>query len=513
MAFTRSILCLIIGSLVAAPGAARAAAKASLLAVSRGDTAEGTGKSGEPKRRIIDGFDEMGGRTLKVFFADGEGIGTKKTSIRNWKAFQRLRFDVFNPATETVSLTLTIVHAGSTNSATQVKVPFRVRPGKNEFRVPIDRLANADGTPADLGNVLRWDLRLSSDAAVALYLGDIVLDDGKDADSPAATSTASSARSDPARLERLRAAKMPAIDRPVLFNTPEADAVCAALEVFPPNNPWNLLVDDWPVHPNSRRIIASNGAGTPLNYNRDMGFVLVPPGQKQIDVEITRFADESDGGPFPLPDNVPVEGWPLEYPGLSLPAVQAKVENGDRHAIVVDPVNRKLYEFSRILRVGRRWSAYQASVFDLASNRLRPEGWTSTDAAGLPIFPAVVRYDEIQRGRIEHALRVTVPRTRSDHVYPARHDASRRNGVDLPRMGERLRLRKDFDISGFSREGRVILTALKRYGMFVADNGTAWLLSVAPDERIPDVRAELHRVKGSDFEVVLPPPDYRPPSR
>jgi hypothetical protein len=491
---------------------AQAATKAYLLAVSKGETASGTGKDDEPQRRIIDGFEEMGGRTLKVFFADGDGIGVKPAKVRNWRAYQRLRFDVFNPSTETVNLTLIVVHDKSATTATRVKVPFRVRPGKNELRAAVDRLTNSDGSAPDLVNVVRWELRLAPESATPLYLGDIVLDDGKDSEEVSALPKATPG-SDPARLARIRAAKMPAFDKPVLFNTPEADAICAALEVFPPDSPWNQLVDNWPVHRNSRRIIASNGAGAPLNYNRDMGFVLVPPGQRRINVEITQFADESDPGPYPLPDNVPVEGWPQEYRGVSLREVQARNEHGDRHAIVVDPVNRKLYEFYRILRVGNSWSAHQASVFDLASNRLRPEGWTSTDAAGLPIFPAVVRYDEIQRGRIDHALRVTIPRSRNDHVYPARHDASRRGGADLPRMGERLRLRKDYDISGFSREAQVILTALKRYGMFIADNGKAWLISVAPDERIPDVRGELHRVTGADFEVVVPPPDYRPPSR
>jgi hypothetical protein len=153
--------------------------------------------------------------------------------------------------------------------------------------------------------------------------------------------------------------------------------------------------------------------------------------------------------------------------------------------------------------VGTGWQAAQASIFDLKTNKLRPTGWTSADAAGLPIFPSVVRYDELQRGRIDHALRVTVRNTRRAFVAPATHHASRLTDENLPRMGERFRLRRDFDLSGFSPEARTILVALQRYGMLVADNGIEWAISVAPDERIPVLHEELRKVKGSDFEVVV----------
>src|SRR5262249_44815592 len=149
--------------------------------------------------------------------------------------------------------------------------------------------------------------------------------------------------------------------------------------------------------------------------------------------------------------------------------------------------------------------ASQASIFDLKSNKLRPAGWTSADAAGLPIFPAVVRYDELKRGQISHALRVTVVKTCRAYVAPATHYASRLTNKDLPRMGERFRLRQDFDTSNFSPEVRTILAALKRHGMLVADNGIDWAISVAPDERIPVLHEELRRIKGADFEVVSAP--------
>jgi len=297
------------------------------------------------------------------------------------------------------------------------------------------------------------------------------------------------------------------LTQPVLFNTREADAIVSKLQVFPADNPWNQVVTNWPLHANSKAIIAGIGADKPLRYNPDMTFVLVPPDQPKIPVTITAYPDESDKGPYPVPDNLPIEGWPMSYRGQSLTDVQfdRRQQGGDRHGIVVDPVNRMLYEFFAIRRTATGWEAAQASIFDLKSNKLRPAGWTSADAAGLPIFPAVVRYDELQRGEINHALRVTIRRTRRAFVAPATHYASRLTDESLPRMGERIRLRQDFDVAGFSPEVRTILRALQRYGMFVADNGIEWAISVTPDERIPSLHKELRRVRGADFEVVVPP--------
>jgi hypothetical protein len=320
-------------------------------------------------------------------------------------------------------------------------------------------------------------------------------------------------KTDPARLARIRAAKMPRIAKPVMLNTIEADAILSALEVFPPDNPWNQVVSDWPLHANSKNIIASIGADKPLRYNPDMCFVLVPPKQKRVEVRIAGYPDESDKGPFPVPDNMPIEGWPVYYqrgyerPSLTLQDVQCDKLGlgGDRHGIVVDPVNRMLYEFYTARKTDNGWQAAQASVFDLKTNEFRPAGWTSADAAGLPIFPAVVRYDELKRGIVEHAMRVTIRKTRRAYVAPATHFASPHENKDYPRMGERLRLRQDYDVSGFSPAVQAILKGLKRYGMFVADNGIEWAISVAPDPRIPNLHQELRRVKGSDFEVVVAP--------
>ena len=321
------------------------------------------------------------------------------------------------------------------------------------------------------------------------------------------------ATTDPARLARVRAAKMPALTAPVSFDTPEADAILAALEVYPPDNPWNQLVEAWPLHPDSAAIVAAVGAAKPLRMNSDMGFVLVPPTQPRVPFRVTQYAGEADPGPFPIPDTLPIEGWPAGYRGdpqrnkLTLDDVQRDRANlgGDRHAIVVDPVNRVSYEFFEMKKADGGWRGYSAK-FDLTTNTLRPDGWTSADAAGLPIFPAVVRHDELQRGRVEHALRVTVARTRNAYVAPATHFASRLADKALPRMGERLRLRKDFDTAGFTPPARAVLDGLKRYGMLVADNGLDWCVSVTPDPRIAPMHDEFRKVKGGDFEVVTAPP-------
>jgi hypothetical protein len=325
---------------------------------------------------------------------------------------------------------------------------------------------------------------------------------------------------DPARLERIKAASpMPKVTAPVSFDTPEADAIVSALEIFPPDNPWNLLVADWPVHPNSAKLVAAVGAGKFLRANDDMAYVIVPPDQARVPVKLVSYAGESDPGPYPVPPTVPIEGWPSNYQrnsktkDLTLDDVQRDKlkQGGDRHAIVLDPTNRMLYEFYTLKKTeDGSWQAACAAIFDLKSNKLRPDGWTSTDAAGLPLFPAIVRYDELKRGVIDHPLRVTIPRSRKAYVYPATHHAGHARDENLPRMGERFRLRKDFDVSKFGPEVRVILTALQRYGMIVADNGISWAVSIAPDPRIPVLHEELRRVKGSDFEAITPPPGYEP---
>jgi hypothetical protein len=301
----------------------------------------------------------------------------------------------------------------------------------------------------------------------------------------------------------------PEIMSPVLFGTPEADAILSVLEVFPPENPWNRDISGLPVHPDSAAIIESIGPDKNLDYNLDMNFVIVPANQNRVPVSILEYPAESDPGPFPIPDNAPIENWPLfrnedtkalPVPGASLDHIQ-RYGSGDRHILIVDPGNGKLHEFWQARKTDSGWEASNAATFDLRTGALRPERWTSADAAGLPIFPAVVRFDECERGLVKHAMRVTVSKTRRGYVLPATHWASRSWDKNLPRMGERLRLRRDFDTSGFPPHARAILEGLKLYGMFVADNGRDWLISISPDARLEGLET-LTRVKGSDFEVV-----------
>jgi hypothetical protein len=313
-------------------------------------------------------------------------------------------------------------------------------------------------------------------------------------------------------------AQQAAITKPVMFDTPEADRLLSAMRILPADNPWHEDVRARPRHPQSDAIVRSIGADQPLGYNLDMNFVIVPPDQPRVPVTVTEYPNESDPGPFPIPPDAPIENWPLAHnedtkalpsPGVTLAQFQ-RVGTGDRHLILVDPVHGRLHEFWQARLTDAGWQASQASTFDLTSNTLRTDGWTSSDAAGLPIFPAVVRYDEVARGHVDHALRVTVKRTRRAYVYPARHFASRLDDPSLPRMGERLRLRQDFDLSGFPPHARAILDALKRHGMLVADNGANWLISIAPDRRIQGLDT-LSRVKGSDFEVIVPSDPPRKP--
>ena len=316
----------------------------------------------------------------------------------------------------------------------------------------------------------------------------------------------------PAKLLALvGAAMLPAITSPVLFDTPEADRILSALQVLPADSPWHEDIRDRPVHPMSSAIIGSIGPDLALGYNLDMNFVIVPANQPLVPVRITEYPNESDPGPFPVPHNAPIENWPmarnedvraLPQPGVTLAQFQRE-GSGDRHLIIVDPAHNRFHEFWQARLTDSGWQASQASTFDLHTNRLRPERWTSADAAGLPIFPAIVRFDEVARGDVNHALRVTVRRTRREYVYPARHFASQLTDPSLPRMGERLRLRRDFDITRFPPHARAVLAALQRYGMFVADNGSNWLLSIAPDRRIVGLES-LAQVKGRDFEVIVP---------
>lgn len=263
--------------------------------------------------------------------------------------------------------------------------------------------------------------------------------------------------------------------------------------LFPASNVWNKRVDKLPVASNSQAIL--NSIGLDVGLHPDFGtvwnghpngipYTIANKNTKRYRVPF-EYASESDNKPYPIPAKVKIEA------------------GSDRHALIVDRDSCRLYELYALRKTANGWSAGSGAIWSLRSNKLRPAGWTSADATGLPILPGLARYDEVARGRIDHALRFTVENTRRAFIYPARHFASDKTDLNLPPMGLRVRLRADFDTSGFPRQVRTILEALKRYGMIVADNGANWYISGAPDRRWnDDALHTIGAVRGADFEVV-----------
>ena len=283
-------------------------------------------------------------------------------------------------------------------------------------------------------------------------------------------------------------------------STAQSGPTLEGCPIFPADNIWNTPVADLPLNPNSSAFI--NTIGPTLGLHPDFGsgtwnggpigipYSVVEGSQPEVNITFD-YVDESDPGPYPIPPNALIEG--------------GSQSSGDRHVLVLDRGNCILYElFSAYPQPDGSWQAGSGAYFDLNSNALRPSGWTSADAAGLPILPGLVRYDEVAAGEIRHALRFTAPQTRSDYVWPARHEASSLTGAQIPPMGQRFRLKAGFDISRFSAPVRVILQAMKTYGLILADNGSAWYISGAPDSRWDNdmLVSELAQIKGSDFEAV-----------
>ncbi|MBZ0275115.1 MAG: hypothetical protein K8I60_03155 [Anaerolineae bacterium] len=263
--------------------------------------------------------------------------------------------------------------------------------------------------------------------------------------------------------------------------------------VFPADNPWNTDISAYPVHANSDAYIAAISQYGDEYLHADFGgdgeygipYVVVEGDQPPVPITFTEYGEESDPGPYPVPPDAPVEN------------------GGDQHVLVVDSGNCMLYELYHAEYNGDGWDAGSGAVFDLSSNDLRPAGWTSADAAGLPIFPGLARYDEVEAGAIHHALRFTVQESQMAYILPATHWASDSDDPDLPPMGLRLRLKADYDLSGYTGQARVILEALKTHGMIVADNGTSWFITGASDPRWDDDDLnQLKTVPGSAFEVV-----------
>ncbi|HEY8600864.1 MAG TPA: S-layer homology domain-containing protein [Thermomicrobiales bacterium] len=271
-------------------------------------------------------------------------------------------------------------------------------------------------------------------------------------------------------------------------------------EVFPDDNIWNLPVTDLPVHPLSSTYLNNIGLGSGLKADFGAGlwdggpigipYIVVPGSQPKVPIHYTAYGDESDPGPMPIPRDAPVEGGPAG--------------DGDRHILVIDEDNRILYElYNAWPNPDGSWNADSGAAWSLDANMLRPDGWTSADAAGLPIFPGLARYDEVARGAINHALRFTIPRTQRAHLWPARHDASSSTDPARPPMGLRLRLKGSVNIAAYPPQARVVPQALRDYGMILADNGSAMYVSGAPDDRWDndDLRT-LGGINAAMFEAV-----------
>jgi len=304
----------------------------------------------------------------------------------------------------------------------------------------------------------------------------------------------------PRRLARLPLAALLATSVALAAPAPSAAPTVAGCPVFPAESPWNQRVDRLPVARSSATLIRSIGLGAHVHADFGSGtwdggpigipYAVVGRGQRRVPVSFD-YAGESDRGPYPIPPNAPIEGGPHA--------------SGDRHVLIVDRSACRLYELydAHPLRGGRSWHAGSGATWDLRTNRLRPKTWTSADAAGLPILPGLARYDEVARGAILHALRFTAPRTRTAFIWPARHEAGTSPSPALPPMGLRVRLKRTANLKGLPRQARIVALAMQRYGLMLADNGSPWYVSGAPDPRWSnDQLHALDRFSGADFEVV-----------
>jgi len=312
----------------------------------------------------------------------------------------------------------------------------------------------------------------------------------------------------------------PVVTVPTLFNTPAADAMVAAMQIMPVDSAWNEDISARPIRTDSATMIAQIKADLSASRQKlrpfyEMNYVLVPTNHPRVPINLFNYADESDldGGSgtigmYPIAGNLPVETWPRETGSLTLDQWQRDINNegGDRHSIMVDPAAGSIWETWLTRLVGSNWEASNGAKFNLNSNALRPAGWTSGDAAGLPMFPALVRYDECERGKVEHALRLVVAKTRREYIYPATHYASSipATSTQYPAMGQRLRLKSNFVVpANWTKQEKAVLFALKKYGAIVADNGGFFSVSVCPDERFPsNAFNNLSTIDINNFEVV-----------
>jgi hypothetical protein len=309
---------------------------------------------------------------------------------------------------------------------------------------------------------------------------------------------------------------MPVVTNAVLFNTPEADAIISALQIFPRDNAWNEDISRRPLLTNSDGMITqifselfAVGTNNPkLRAFQEMNFVLVPDSQPLVPINFVLYADESDPSPYPIPSNLPIEGWPSQTGTQTLDQVQ-RAGSGDRHAIIIQPGSGYIWETWETLLTNHptNWEAANGARFSLTNNVLRPAGETSADAAGLSMLAGLVRFDETERGIIEHALRMIVKHTRREYIYPATHYASSPSttNANVPAMGQRLRLKADFSIpANFTKEERAIAAALKKYGGLIADNSSSFFsVSVVPDLRWPSgAFSHITGLSVTNFEVI-----------
>ena len=294
---------------------------------------------------------------------------------------------------------------------------------------------------------------------------------------------------------------LPVVTNAILFDTNNADAVVAAMQIFPVTHPWNERISNRPVLVNSGAMIGQiyTNVGASHRYLKvfqEMNYVLVPDNQTLVSNLFIYWPDQSDlnGGisPFglyPTPTNLPIEGWPTQTGGQTLGQWQTNNNGSDRHSIIVQPGAGLIYETWNAWNSGTNWQAANGAMFNLNTNSLRPDTWTSGDAAGFPMFPALVRYDECERGMVEHACRLVVVKSRSQHIYPATHDAGSvtATATNYPAMGQRLRLKAGFVIpAGWTKEEKALALGLKKYGGMVSDNSSSFFsLSITPDDRWP----------------------------
>ena len=313
---------------------------------------------------------------------------------------------------------------------------------------------------------------------------------------------------------------MPVVTNSILFNTPEADAVISALQIFPRDNAWNEDISRRPLLTNSDAMIgqifselfAVSTNSPKLRAFQEMNFVLIPNNQPLVPIQFVQYADESDPSPYPIPSNLPIEGWPSQTGTQTLAQVQRDAfgDGGDRHAIIIQPGTGFIWETWQTLLTTNltNWEAANGARFNLTNNVLRKDSWTSADAAGLSMLGGLVRFDECERGVIEHALRMIVKHTRKEYIYPATHYASSpaTTNQNVPAMGQRLRLKANFTVpTNWTKQEKAIAAALKKYGGLMADNSSSFFsISVVPDQRWPSgAFSHITGLSVTNFEVVL----------